>query len=213
MIPDAVFGLKHTIVPCNIQHENDVSSCKSEIANNAQAHARTVQAHVCASLLFPRETLEVLVAPAQLTSLLREPKSLARAQRKQVLALRGVLLLALVEFIRSCDLREPKRGISILIFLKPFPLVRIFGNSRSPQQKTSKMPFVKLQKNSAYFSRFQVKARRRREGKTDYYARKRLVAQAKNKYNSPKYRLVVRFTNKQIIVQIVYAKLQVGYAR
>jgi len=70
------------------------------------------------------------------------------------------------------------------------------------------MPFVKLQKNSAYFSRFQVKARRRREGKTDYYARKRLVAQAKNKYNSPKYRLVVRFTNKQIIVQIVYAKLQ-----
>lgn len=75
------------------------------------------------------------------------------------------------------------------------------------------MPFVKLQKNSAYFSRFQVKARRRREGKTDYYARKRLVAQAKNKYNSPKYRLVVRFTNKQVIVQIVYAKLQVGYAR
>ncbi|KAG7571084.1 hypothetical protein FFLO_00909 [Filobasidium floriforme] len=70
------------------------------------------------------------------------------------------------------------------------------------------MPFVKLQKNSAYFSRFQVKARRRREGKTDYYARKRLVAQAKNKYNSPKYRLVVRFTNKQVIVQIVYAKLQ-----
>jgi large subunit ribosomal protein L5e len=70
------------------------------------------------------------------------------------------------------------------------------------------MPFVKLQKNSAYFSRYQVKPRRRREGKTDYYARKRLVAQAKNKYNSPKYRLVVRFTNKQVIVQVVYAKLQ-----
>lgn len=35
-------------------------------------------------------------------------------------------------------------------------------------------------------SRFQVKPRRRREGKTDYYARKRLVAQAKNKYASPK---------------------------
>ncbi|KAJ9104762.1 hypothetical protein QFC19_003903 [Naganishia cerealis] len=70
------------------------------------------------------------------------------------------------------------------------------------------MPFVKVQKNSAYFSRFQVKPRRRREGKTDYYARKRLISQAKNKYNSPKYRLVVRFTNKQIIVQIVYAKLQ-----
>ncbi|CAD6565177.1 MAG: 60S ribosomal protein L5 [Cyphobasidiales sp. Tagirdzhanova-0007] len=47
-----------------------------------------------------------------------------------------------------------------------------------------------------------------REGKTDYYARKRLVTQAKNKYNSPKYRLVVRFTNKDIIAQIVYAKIQ-----
>lgn len=40
------------------------------------------------------------------------------------------------------------------------------------------------------------------EGKTDYYARKRLVAQAKNKYNTPKYRLVVRFTNKDIICQV-----------
>ncbi|KAI9634536.1 putative 60S ribosomal protein l5-b [Dioszegia hungarica] len=70
------------------------------------------------------------------------------------------------------------------------------------------MPFVKRQKNDAYFSRFQVKPRRRREGKTDYYARKRLIAQAKNKYASPKYRLVVRITNKQIICQIIYAKLQ-----
>jgi large subunit ribosomal protein L5e len=70
------------------------------------------------------------------------------------------------------------------------------------------MPFVKKIKSDAYFSRFQVKYRRRREGKTDYYARKRLVTQAKNKYNAPKYRLVVRFTNKDIIVQIVYARLQ-----
>jgi len=70
------------------------------------------------------------------------------------------------------------------------------------------MPFVALKKNKAYFKRFQVKYRRRREGKTDYYARKRLVVQAKNKYNSPKYRLVVRFTNTDIICQIVYAKLQ-----
>jgi len=31
------------------------------------------------------------------------------------------------------------------------------------------------------------------EGKTDYYARKRLITQDKTKYNSPKYRLVVRF--------------------
>lgn len=70
------------------------------------------------------------------------------------------------------------------------------------------MPFVKVVKNNAYFSRFQVKYRRRREGKTDYYARKRLVTQAKNKYNAPKYRLVVRITNKDIICQIVYARLQ-----
>ena len=46
------------------------------------------------------------------------------------------------------------------------------------------------------------------EGKTDYYSRKRLVTQAKNKYNSPKYRFVVRFTNKDIVTQIVYAKIQ-----
>merc|ERR1712000_753291 len=35
---------------------------------------------------------------------------------------------------------------------------------------------------SPYFSRFQTKYKRRRAGKTDYYARKRLIAQAKNKY-------------------------------
>ncbi|KAJ1642186.1 60S ribosomal protein L5 [Coemansia asiatica] len=70
------------------------------------------------------------------------------------------------------------------------------------------MPFFKLQKNKAYFKRYQVKYRRRREGKTDYYARKRLLVQAKNKYNAPKYRLVVRFTNTDIICQIVHAKIQ-----
>ncbi|KAB5592091.1 60S ribosomal protein L5 [Ceratobasidium theobromae] len=70
------------------------------------------------------------------------------------------------------------------------------------------MPFVKKVKTNAYFSRYQVKYRRRREGKTDYYARKRLVAQAKNKYNAPKYRLVVRFSNKNITVQVIYARLQ-----
>jgi len=70
------------------------------------------------------------------------------------------------------------------------------------------MPFIKIVKNKAYYSRFQVKFRRRREGKTDYYARKRLIAQKKNKYNSPKYRLVVRFTNTDIICQIVYATLE-----
>jgi large subunit ribosomal protein L5e len=73
------------------------------------------------------------------------------------------------------------------------------------------MPFVKVIKNKAYFKRFQVQYRRRREGKTDYRARKRLVAQDKNKYNSPKYRLVVRLSNKDITCQIAYAKLEGDY--
>jgi large subunit ribosomal protein L5e len=73
------------------------------------------------------------------------------------------------------------------------------------------MGFIKSIKNKPYFKRFQVKYRRRREGKTDYYARKRLVAQDKNKYNSPKYRLVVRFSNKDVITQIVYAKINGDY--
>jgi large subunit ribosomal protein L5e len=70
------------------------------------------------------------------------------------------------------------------------------------------MGFVKVVKNKAYFKRFQVKFRRRREGKTDYRARLRLVAQDKNKYNTPKYRLVVRFTNKDITCQIAYARIE-----
>jgi len=70
------------------------------------------------------------------------------------------------------------------------------------------MGIVKLVKTKAYFKRFQVKYRRRREGKTDYYARKRMIIQDKNKYNSPKFRLVVRFTNKDIIAQIVSSKIE-----
>lgn len=70
------------------------------------------------------------------------------------------------------------------------------------------MAFVKVVKNKAYFKRFQVKFRRRREGKTDYYARKRLIVQEKNKYNTPKYRLVVRFSNKNVTTQIVYARIE-----
>jgi len=69
------------------------------------------------------------------------------------------------------------------------------------------MPFVKVVKSKAYFKRFQVKYRRRREGKTDYRARKRLIVQDKNKYNTPKYRLVVRFSNKYVMCQIVAAEL------
>jgi len=70
------------------------------------------------------------------------------------------------------------------------------------------MGFVKVVKNKAYYKRFQVKYKRRREGKTDYYARKRLVCQDKNKFATPKYRFVVRFTNKDIICQVVSAKIK-----
>jgi len=70
------------------------------------------------------------------------------------------------------------------------------------------MGFVKVVKNKAYFKRFQVKFKRRREGRTDYYARKRLIVQDKNKYNTPKYRMVVRISNKDITCQIAYARLE-----
>ncbi|XP_043939485.1 60S ribosomal protein L5-B-like isoform X1 [Protopterus annectens] len=70
------------------------------------------------------------------------------------------------------------------------------------------MGFVKVVKSKAYFRRYQVKFRRRREGKTDYFARKRLVIQDKNKYNTPKYRLIVRITNRDIISQIAYARIE-----
>ncbi|OWK10519.1 ROCK2, partial [Cervus elaphus hippelaphus] len=69
------------------------------------------------------------------------------------------------------------------------------------------MGFVKVVKNKAYFKRYQVKFRRR-EGKTDYYARKRLVIQDKNKYNTPKYRMIVHVTNRDIICQIAYARIE-----
>lgn len=69
------------------------------------------------------------------------------------------------------------------------------------------MAFVKAQKTKAYFKRFQVPYKRRREGKTDYRARIRLINQDKNKYNTPKYRFVVRFSNKDVTAQIVSANI------
>jgi len=69
------------------------------------------------------------------------------------------------------------------------------------------MAFVKVLKNTAFFKRFQVQRRRRREGKTDYKARTKMVRQDKNKFNTRKYRLVVRFTNRKVIAQLVYASI------
>eukprot|EP01110_Echinostelium_bisporum_P000978 TRINITY_DN12388_c0_g1_i1.p1 TRINITY_DN12388_c0_g1~~TRINITY_DN12388_c0_g1_i1.p1 ORF type:complete len:296 (-),score=168.57 TRINITY_DN12388_c0_g1_i1:77-964(-) len=70
------------------------------------------------------------------------------------------------------------------------------------------MGFLKVVKNKSYFSRYQVKYRRRREGKTDYARRRKLIVQDKTKFASHKYRLVVRITNRDTICQIVYSKIQ-----
>ena len=70
------------------------------------------------------------------------------------------------------------------------------------------MTFVKIQKNNVYSKRFQVHFRRRRLGKTDYYQRKRLTLQRKHKYNTAKWRFVVRRTNQRIICQVVWSTLE-----
>jgi large subunit ribosomal protein L5e len=70
------------------------------------------------------------------------------------------------------------------------------------------MAFVKVYKTKAYYKRFQTRFRRRREGKTDYYARKRLIIQDKNKYNTNKYRLVARITCSRVICQVIYATIK-----
>jgi len=69
------------------------------------------------------------------------------------------------------------------------------------------MAFVKVLKNKAFFKRFQVKKRRRREGKTDYKARVKMVRQDKNKFNTKKYRLIVRLTNRKVVCQVAYATI------
>jgi len=73
------------------------------------------------------------------------------------------------------------------------------------------MGFVKVVKNKSYFKRYQVKFRRRREGKTDYRARKYLVVQDKTKYNTPKYRIVARLSNKDITCQVIAARMEGDY--
>lgn len=69
------------------------------------------------------------------------------------------------------------------------------------------MAFMKVLKNKAFFRRYQVKARRRREGKTDYFARRKMVRQDKDKYNARKYRVIVRFTSTRCICQVAYTTI------
>eukprot|EP00825_Cyclidium_porcatum_P012109 TRINITY_DN162_c0_g1_i3.p1 TRINITY_DN162_c0_g1~~TRINITY_DN162_c0_g1_i3.p1 ORF type:complete len:319 (-),score=81.89 TRINITY_DN162_c0_g1_i3:50-1006(-) len=81
-------------------------------------------------------------------------------------------------------------------------------NKLNQDQRYTKMVFVKVLKSKAYFKRYQTKFRRRREGKTDYYARQKLIVNDRDKYNTPKYRLVVRPTSQKIVCQITYATLK-----
>lgn len=67
---------------------------------------------------------------------------------------------------------------------------------------------MKILKTAAFFKRYQVPKRRRRQGKTDYAARRGMIHQDKNKYNARKHRMVVRMTNRKVICQIVYSTIQ-----
>lgn len=69
------------------------------------------------------------------------------------------------------------------------------------------MKQIRVSKSSSYFCRFRVKYRRRREGKTDYRARRGLINQDKNKYAAPKLRLIVRFSNSNITCQVAYTTM------
>jgi len=65
----------------------------------------------------------------------------------------------------------------------------------------------KVIKSKSYYKRYRVKLRRRRQCKTDYLARRTLIKQDLNKYNTPKFRLVARITNKDVIAQLVSARV------
>jgi len=69
------------------------------------------------------------------------------------------------------------------------------------------MAFVKILKNAAFFTRYQVQRRRRRQCKTDYQARRTMTRLDKNKFGARKYRLVVRFTNRKLVCQVVYSTI------
>ncbi|XP_042870758.1 60S ribosomal protein L5-like isoform X2 [Penaeus japonicus] len=70
------------------------------------------------------------------------------------------------------------------------------------------MVFVKVIRNKSYFKRFQVRFRRRRFGSEGQGASKNLLALGKNKYQTPKHRLIVRFTNKDICAQIALSRIE-----
>ncbi|KAM0859235.1 hypothetical protein ACQ4PT_047342 [Festuca glaucescens] len=76
---------------------------------------------------------------------------------------------------------------------------------------TNSMPlkvFVKNQKSRVYSKHFQVKFKRRRQGKADYMARLRLTNQDKDR-NTLYLLTIVLQTNKDVTAQIVYTTIAV----
>ncbi|KAL9259598.1 Large ribosomal subunit protein uL18-like protein [Drosera capensis] len=71
------------------------------------------------------------------------------------------------------------------------PLLTSFPLSFSCSLQSPTMAFVKAQKLNPYFKRFQIKFKRRREGKTDYRTRIRMISQDKNKCNTSNYRFEI----------------------
>ena len=80
---------------------------------------------------------------------------------------------------RERDGRRRLRSAAAGLVISPLPLLT--PPPPSPPSSSTAMGYVNVVKTSPYFSRYQVKYRRRRQGKTDYRARTRLVTQDKNK--------------------------------
>lgn len=68
------------------------------------------------------------------------------------------------------------------------------------------MGYVKVVKNKSFYKRYQVQYRRRRQNKTNYRRRRGLVKQDKRKFNAPKWRFIVRISNRDIICQVACAR-------
>merc|ERR1711976_42965 len=79
------------------------------------------------------------------------------------------------------------------------------GKSFQKKEFIPKMPFVKTTKTNAYFKRFQTQFRRRREAKTDYYARKRMVTQDLNKYGAPNSDLLQESPTLRLLLKLFTA--------
>ena len=109
------------------------------------------------------------------------------------------------------DFNAPRKSPLLVLLSVVWPAprraFRTCSSALSHLSCTALQGFVKVIKNKAYYKRYQVQFRRRREAKTDYYARKRLIWVDKNKYDAPKYRFVVRFSNRDVICAIVASDL------